>query len=633
MLSDENSRLRKIERELYTTDIKKPEKRSLLHDSYDDAPDDWNTPSTKNTMTTKPPTTATSVFKKLFGAAFVFLIIACIVLAISLVTGNNTISGNNVELTITTKSFVDGGESLPVDVSIVNKNKSPMELGTLVLEYPEGSDADAGTIARISRDLETIPVGESHQESFVVKLFGQEGSQKQLTAKVEFRVPGSNAVYDKSEVANVVVRTSPVRLTLDAADAAIPNQEVPFKFTISGNGTASLPDTAFIAQYPDGFTFSRAEPMPTFAQNTWYLGDLPPGVNRTITVYGSFSGGANDLKTMRASVGSQNKKSEQLLDATYNSVVKVVSLTSAFLNAKIVVGDATGANVPISATDRVRITVPWSNTLSSQITNAEIRVRLSGSGFDPSKVESDTGFFDSVNNQMVWTKQQEPLLGSIDPGRGGTLNFSIVPKTFGSGSISNPSIVATIDIVGYQSGGSKLTANGVDTKKLLVNSDLNIITRTLYYGGQIQNSGLMPPKVNKETTYSLNWDITNFRNKVSGVKVSTVLPVNVNWKDVILPQSELSNLTYNTVTREVVWNVGDVAAGTGSNTPARSVSFKVGVTPSANQVGTAPDLTGDIMMTGTDTFTGSTISLKKRTMTTQLLNDLSTVGANGRVVQ
>ncbi len=101
----------------------------------------------------------------------------------------------------------------------------------------------------------------------------------------------------------------------------------------------------------------------------------------------------------------------------------------------------------------------------------------------------------------------------------------------------------------------------------------------------------------------------------------------------MLPQAEVANVTYNTVTREVVWNVGDVAAGTGSNTPARTLSFKVGVTPGANQLSTSPDLTGEVMMTGTDTFTGSTISLKKRTMTTQLLNDLSTVGANGKVVQ
>jgi hypothetical protein len=633
MISDENSRLRKIERELYVTDMKPPNKRSLLHDTPDNAPDDWAMPSSKNTMTKPSSLNATSIFKRLFGVALVFLLIACIVLGASLLSGNNTISGKNIELTITTKSFVDGGESLPVDVSIINKNKSQMELATLVLEYPEGSDADAGTIARVSRDLPTIGVGDSHQESFVVKLFGQEGSQKELSAHVEFRVPGSNAVYDKTVTATVVVRTSPVRLTLNAADSAIPNQEIPFKFTIVGNGVASLPDTALIAEYPEGFTFTRADPMPTAAQNTWYLGDLPPGVDRTITVYGTFSGGANDLRTMRASVGAQSKKNEQALDTTYNSVTKVVSLTNAFLSAKVVVGDATGATIPINATDRVRIRIPWSNTLSSQVTNAEIRVRLSGSAFDPAKVQVENGFFDTVKNEIVWTKQQEPGLGAIDPGRGGALGFSLVPKSFGSTSVSNPSISIAVDILGFQTGGTKLTANSVDVKKMVVNSDLNMITRTLFYGGQIQNSGPMPAKANKETTYTVDWQITNFRNKVSGVKVSTTLPVNVAWKDVVLPQSELGNIAYNEVTREVVWTIGDVSAGTGSNAPAKTVSFKVGITPSGDQVGTIPYLTGDILVTGTDSFTGSTIQLKKRGMTTQLLNDLSNVGASGKVVQ
>lgn len=630
MINDENSRLRKLEHQLYATDMIAPPKRSILHDDDHEVPDDWVDPSMEPVRFKKPGLDATSFFKNLFRAALVFLVVACIVLGISMLSGNNTISTKNVDITLTTKSFADGGESLPVQVSVVNRNRVPLELATLVLEYPEGSAEDSGALARITRDAGTIGAGETHQEAFTVQLYGQEGSQKQLTAHLEFRVPGSNAVYDKDEIAAVTVRTSPVRLTLTATDKAIPNQEVPFKFTIIGNGTATLGDTTLIVQYPDGFTFTRSDVQPTSGNNIWYLGDLPPGVNRTITAYGTIAGGSNDLKTIRASIGVQSKKNEKLLDTTYNSVAQTITMTSSFLKTNLSLNDKTTSTVAVTGSEDIQVILPWQNVTGAELTNVEIRVRLGGSAYDPSKVKSSTAFFDSANNQLVWTKQESSVLASVAPGQEGTFSFAIAPRAT---NVTNPTITFTVDIAGIQSGGVALTATGVDTKKAVVSSDLNLLAKTLHYGGQIQNSGPMPPAANKETTYTVDLQVTNVRNKVSGVKVATILPVNVVWKNMVLPQSEAANVSYNSVTREVVWNVGDVPAGTGTTTSPRSVAIKVGITPSLNQVGLRPDMTGEFRITGKDMFTNTDILFTKKAVTTLLLNDISTTGADGKVVQ
>ena len=160
---------------------------------------------------------------------------------------------------------------------------------------------------------------------------------------------------------------------------------------------------------------------------------------------------------------------------------------------------------------------------------------------------------------------------------------------------------------------------------------MNFLARTIHYSGPIQNTGAMPPKVNTETTYTLEWQLTNSRNRVTGVKVSTILPTYVVWKNVMVPTSEQSRVIYNEVTRELVWNVGEIPAGTGTNLPPKILSMKVGITPSVTQKGSVPNLTDIMTVTGLDTFTNKTIELTRRALDMEISNDGFAPGYDGLV--
>lgn len=631
MIPDDKSFLRKAEREVYSVDGITPKQRSLLHEKKIDTPDEWlGIPEKSVHIIT--PMKKTSIFKKIFAGSLGFLFIAIIIAGMSYLSGNNAISTKNIDITVTAKTFVDGGEALPVNVSVVNRNKLPLELATLVLEYPEGNGSNPDAIMRISRDIGTVSVGGTHNEPFSVKLYGEENSEKKITAHIEFRVTGSNVVYGKDEVVAVTIRTSPIRLTLDAPANVIPNQEIPLKVTIVGNGTETLTNTALVLQYPTGFTFSRADPFPTTGNTIWYLGDIPPGSSRTVTLYGSLAGGSNDVKTVRASVGSQNVKNESILDTVYNTLSQVIPLSNAFLDAHFSVGDTQSEVVPIAAGDMVTVSIPWRNTLSEKITNAQIEVVLGGSAYDANLVRPATGYFDSVSNKITWSRQQVPSFSSLNPGQTGTITFQVQPKSFVSGTIaSSPTITMAINISGFNASGAKLSGTAIDKKTLAVGSDLNFSARTIHHSGIIQNTGSMPPKVNTETTYTLEWKLTNSRNRVTGVKVATILPTYVMWKNVLVPTSEQSNIVYNDITRELVWNAGEVPAGTGTNLPPRMLSLKVGITPSVNQQGEVPNLTDEIIVTGLDTFTNKNISFARRALDTQTSNDGFGAGYDGVV--
>lgn len=634
MIDDDHSQLRKMERELYTTDIQPPTKRSVLHPEKIVAEDEWksrmNTATEPvGTMNTKIKTT--SIFRNIFLGSLGFLLVALIIFGATFLGGGNTISEKNVDIVVTTKSFVDGGEIVPVEVTLINKNKLPLELATLVLNYPEGNDEGAGKIVRATREIGTVGVGATHQETFTIQLYGTENSQRTITAHIEFRVQGSNAVYDKDEPVTVTIRTSPVTVTLEAPEKAIPNQEIPLVFSIGGNGTSVLANTAMILQYPEGFTFTKSEPAPSFGNTVWYLGDLPPGVNRKITVYGTLTGSVTDLKTIRASVGAQNQNNDEKLDTVYNTLAQVIPLSEAFLDAKITVANQTGTTVALAANEQARIRIPWKNTLSVPITNAELSVSLSGTAYDPARVEPVSGYFESANNKIIWTKQQIPALATINPGAMGEVSFSIRPRVLSGGQVINPAINVSLSVVGYQSGGTKLMGTNIDSKTFAISSDLNLLVRTIHYTGTIQNSGPMPPKPNKETTYALEWKTSNMRNRVDGAIVTTTLPTYVSWKNIVVPQSEAANVSYNEVTRQLVWNVGDLPAGT--NVSQRIISMKIGITPSLQQLGSTPNLTDSIVLTGTDAFTKQNLTITKLPLNTQLLNDGNGPGTYGQVEQ
>jgi hypothetical protein len=87
---------------------------------------------------------------------------------------------------------------------------------------------------------------------------------------------------------------------------------------------------------------------------------------------------------------------------------------------------------------------------------------------------------------------------------------------------------------------------------------------------------------------------------------------------------------FNEVTRQLQWNIGDLLVGPGNGT-SRTLSLKVGISPSLNQAGTVPNLTGDVILTGKDMFTQKDLSITRTPFNTRLLNEGNGPGVDGMV--
>ncbi len=184
-------------------------KRSgILHKKEYDIPDTWQTEE-KNESTADAFFMKTSLFKKFFIFSICFFFVAVIVAVYAFVGGGNTVSNDNIDIAILGNAFTAGGEDLPLQIEITNKNNAALELADLVVEYPKGSSADLTQDNNRLRDsLGTIPAGQIRTDNLKVVLFGEQGSTRPIKVSLEYRVEGSNAIFVKEKEYSVSISSS-----------------------------------------------------------------------------------------------------------------------------------------------------------------------------------------------------------------------------------------------------------------------------------------------------------------------------------------------------------------------------------------------------------------------------------------
>ena len=629
------SKLDKVKESLYDkyADIH-PKQRSVLHTRATRAHDDWDDSDLgekAHYSKRKQMKNQRMLFwvKRFFLASVGFFVLAGLFAGVKIFTGGNNSTGA-LDLTILTQPFVDGGEDLPVTVQLINNNSTQIETADIIFEYPTTSFAD-GDIQRERVSLETVKSGETVFQDFDIRLFGEEGEERILTAKIEYRVQGSNAIVVKEVNEIVTIRSTPIEVLVEGRDAGIPNQLYTFDLVINSNATQVTNNIVAKLEYPQGFTFESAEPAPSFDVDTWIIGDIEPGSSRVITITGNLAGSSGDNKVFRASVGEQDARRERQIATVYGSQIHPVLLTPSFIDASFRVAGDSSNRIIIPAAQETTVDVVWANTLPVQLQNVTLVAELSGNAYTSSGVGSTDGFFDSNDNTIQWNPVNSSVLEIIEPGESNTFKFKVQPRPLASGNgqiITQPVIDVVLRASGIDGVGQVQEAEVIASVQLVVNSDVRLEPKTLHFGGPFTNTGPMPPVTGQRTEYTLVWQATNSSSNLRDAMVTTRLPAYVDWVGLTTPSSE--DITYNETTRELVWNLGSVTAGTGFNSSIREVSFKVAITPSSSQFNQTPSLTESLVFEAEDTYTGGTIRVVRNPHTTRLLNDVS---LNSGVVQ
>ncbi len=583
---------------------------------------DWNHPD-ESTLNFNPPKKSSVAGALLFAASLIFLIVAGAFGMNYLRTESAMVSARDVDLEVTGAQTILSGDVLELQLVIANRNDTVLELADLVIEYPRGA-RDAGDF---TKDLvqERIQLGKLAANSVrrgTVRavLFGTDGERQSVKLSLEYRVKGGDTIYTKDTTYAVVLTAGALALSVNANKEATTGQLSDLEVTVVSHSKTTLHDVLMSAEYPFGFSLRESAPEPTEGA-VWELGDLYPGEARKVHIRGVLIGEEGSKRIFTFTAGTRVEKTLAKVETALIQYDHTMVVKKPFLSTELLINGESPETFSFKAGELTKAQVKWKNNLTTPVQNATIAVTLGGTALNKAGVKVARGFYRSADSLVIWDKQTNPeSFANIAPGASGTIDFTIQPLPVTElQHIDNPSITFLMHAAGKRIGQTGVPENlqSTSTHEAKVGTDVTFAAKGMYLTSPFPKNGPLPPRVEFETIYAVQVDLSNTSNAVDGSEVTAILPPNVRWLGVVTPQSE--TVTFNDVDNKITWKVGSLASGTGvAGNPARSVAFAIGFVPSASQIHEAPDIVQSIKFKGTDAYTYDVVSDDVDDITTRL---------------
>ncbi len=591
-------------------------------------------PAQQFTLSPKLKKSKMSLPTKFLLVSLAFFCAAALVAVYLFFSGGNSISPQNIDLTVVMPSVIDGGKTSGLQILITNRNQADLQLADLILTYPSGTRDPANpsqSLVHERQSIGTIRAGQTVQRTAQAIFYGQEGQQQKVAVQLQYNVDGSNAIFERDADMTFTVGSSPVSISIASPSEAIAGQQFGMDITVQSNAPAALDNVVIQGQYPFGFSAANTSPQAMAGNTLWRLGTLEPGESKVLHLTGSLDGQDGDSRVFYFLAGSDADETDTRIPVPYLSVPQTLAVHRPFITAQLAVAGQSGKTVSVPAGTQVQGTVTWTNNLPDAVSDVTLKLSFSGPTIDTSSISAPTAFYQSSGSTLVWSKDQEQTLATVAPGATATLPFSFTTKAPGAGGTlySNPTISLNLSVEGTRQGEQNVPeqVSSAASMSVRVASQVTLNAQALHFSGPFSNTGPMPPMSGQNTTYTILWTASNTSNTIANATVSATLPSYVTF----VAAAQGSGVAYDQKSRTVTWSMGDLKAGSGVGSPARTAAFQVSLQPSSSQSGQAPALTGSASLSGQDRFAQTQVSASANGPTTQLSGDAGYNGNMGTV--
>ncbi len=567
---------------------------------------------------TKPSSrSGLSLFEYVFFFSVVFFVLASTYAGLTFFSGDNTVSTKNVSLSIVGPTSVRAGDVMSFDIVITNRNTVAINNADLFIEYPVGTRSSEDVSKDLSRErvsLGTIESGKSITRTVKAVVFGTRGTPLNVKTYVTFRVPSSNATFRSDTNYSANISHAPVSLTVSTLREVVSGQPTDITVTVSSNATEPLTKIILVGVYPPGFQLQSSDPQSLSGNPVWNLGTIAPGTEKKVTLRGTFTGENGDDRVMHFTVGSHQEVNDTAITAPLAATDVALTVAKPFVGLKLTLNGSSAPELPIARGTPISGTLEWNNNLPVSIQDVEITLKNDGNILDKTSVSAANGFYRSVDSTLVFNKESDADLASVEPGASEKLTFTFAALPSSRGTFKASQITLSAAVRGNRIGESSVpeVITSSASMRAIVATELALDTALTASGGPV------PPKVDTPTDYQITWNIANSANAVADTVLTATLPSYVVWRS-----SQNDAVTYNATTRAVTWKIGDM-----ESSARKSASFTVSLTPSLSQLNRAPVLLNPPSLTAFDRFVRTAVD---RTFT-EVLTTTGTTPERGTVV-
>lgn len=461
-----------------------------------------------------------------------------------------------------------------VEYTVKYKNNGDVRLEEprLIFEFPEYTLLEQGVSRRIEigpEELGDIYPGEEKTFKFKGRLLGKQGEVKTAKAWLNYRVKNLQARYESATTFSTIIDPVPLTFDFDLSSKAEAGRDFEFYLNYFSSLDYPLTDLGIRIEYPNGFEFLGSDPN-GLSKTEWEIPLLNKAEGGRIGIKGKLSGELKEQKMFKAFLGVWQDDEFIIL----KEITRGVEIAKPQLSIFQQINGQT--NYIASSGDLLHYEVFFRNISGEPFKDLFLVVSLDGDGFDFDTIKSESGRFQTGDSSVIWDWRDVSKLKFLDEGKEGKIEFWINLKD--NWAISNPEEKNAV------LKNSILISQVKEEFETKVNSKLEISQQASQQGN----------------IYTITWQAKNYLNDVKNVKVKATLPSGVNLSGNIFPESESSKFAFDSGSREIIWMIGDMEAGTGILNETPSISFQISLTSGQTIINKAT-------ITGEDQWTESFI--------------------------
>ena len=460
-------------------------------------------------------------------------------------------------------------DEIEYTVKYKNNGNVRLEEPRLIFEFPEYTLLKEGFSKRQEigpEELGDIYPGEEKTFKFKGRLFGKEGELKTVKAWLNYQPKNLQARYESSTTFTTKIQSIPLTFDFDLPSKIKAGREFDFSLNYYSSLDEPLFDLGIKIEYPSGFEFIKSKPS-ALGKTEWEIPILNKAEGGRVEIKGKLSGETGENKIFRGELGIWLEDNFVLL----KQITKGAEIAKPRLS---IFQTINSQNQYIAFPgDLLHYEIYFRNIGEEEFNNLFLVVKLDGKAFDFETIKSEKGQFKNGDNSIVWDWREVPKLGFLGQGEEGKVEFWLNLRD--DWQIAGPQEKNAI------LKNTVLISQAKEEFETKVNSKLII-----------KQEGF-----SEDGIYTITWQAKNYFNDVKNVKIRTVLPQNVQLTGKISPEQEKSKFAFDSQSREIIWMVGDMEAGTGILNEAPNISFQLVLT------GEVVDIIGEAIITGEDQWT------------------------------
>ena len=310
------------------------------------------------------------------------------------------VAAGGVNIQITSPADIVIGEPFDLKVSFTNDSGNPLNSSNLGLELPEGLVAlqEADNKKILNKDIGIIAANGFRQEIFKVMVVPTGNPKLVVTATLSY-MPGTiSARFKKSESYELIVSPLKADLNLVVPATVFSGEQFAITGDYKGDNAENSPKLFLKVIYPS--QFSKTSEQITQISDT----------SGKFDAKGKMSLPDNSTFAVKVQV------MVTLLGQDYVIAEKEASVmvTPSPLSLRI---SLNGSDSYIaSAGDVLNYSMVYKNNTDVPLQNIQLSIKLTGSMFDFTSLNSTGGSFNSLNRTVTWTAVSLPNLQIINPG-------------------------------------------------------------------------------------------------------------------------------------------------------------------------------------------------------------------------